>query len=772
MGAMIVLLILIARQTQLTSMTETAANEIPAAKNAVGKTLAELHLPGLEENSPADFPPILSEEEIQEKRNAVERERGRFAQLLLASEESELDLSQARQALQTAQAEVRREKENAGLLAETLSGVSRSVENPDEKRASRDLKMRIAEREVEIEKLEKKIRSAESNAKERGGSYVVVPYDGPGGTRRYPLYVECRKDGAFLMPENIRLTEDDFEGILSRSNPLQAALSEKREYLRESQTFYESPEGAQEPYPLILVRPEGILYLYMAREALQAWWKEFGYELVSEKIKIAYPPVDEGMKQRMERAVARARQFQREMVVSSPAISSLAGGSHSPGGGVMAFHPTSQGPVPMNVESGSRMERALRNAYRNPSSGGYSAAGSGGGASGGMAFGENTSSGGNSPGRFPENGTGFSGMPGENAGITLSGRGGGSGGSSGGALSGDLSEISLGGSSGNPSGGLSGDSGSPGGGFSGDLSEISLGGGSGNPSGGLSGGTGGDFMAGNGGMSGGSWPETGTFSAGNASAQAGGSSPSIFPDSSAETAGSGFSGKTAEDIRLEREFFTESQSYLAADTLSGGVSGNPGSPNRASETFSGQDVLGVRDARQNTGNAAFTDVAFSQTAGPASLAGYGGVNAPRTACADNSCPAENTGVPVTSPGNVPPGKNSLAPDKSSVNWALEEYRPYRASLSQLIRMECHGDYLLIAATQNSREVRIPYTTSYETMKNLVKEVGKSVESWGTAGPGMYWRPILRVRVAEDGGARFLEMNQMLEGSGLVIEEVK
>ena len=55
-------------------------------------------------------------------------------------------------------------------------------------------------------------------------SYSVVPYDGPNGTRRRPIYIECLADAVVLQPEGVRLSEADFEGPLGPGNPLAAAL--------------------------------------------------------------------------------------------------------------------------------------------------------------------------------------------------------------------------------------------------------------------------------------------------------------------------------------------------------------------------------------------------------------------------------------------------------------------------------------------------------------------------------------------------------------------
>jgi len=45
-----------------------------------------------------------------------------------------------------------------------------------------------------------------------------------------------------------------------------------------------------------------------------------------------------------------------------------------------------------------------------------------------------------------------------------------------------------------------------------------------------------------------------------------------------------------------------------------------------------------------------------------------------------------------------------------------------------------------------------------------------MESWGLAGNGMYWRPLLKVDVAPGGERRFIELRSLLEGSGLTLQQ--
>ena len=84
-----------------------------------------------------------------------------------------------------------------------------------------------------------------------------------------------------LQPEGIELNENDFEGPLGPGNPLAAAVRAAREYMLGQKEF--DPE-AGEPYPMLLVRPEGITAYYAAREAMKSWGGRFRLRIDRERL--------------------------------------------------------------------------------------------------------------------------------------------------------------------------------------------------------------------------------------------------------------------------------------------------------------------------------------------------------------------------------------------------------------------------------------------------------------------------------------------------------
>jgi hypothetical protein len=56
----------------------------------------------------------------------------------------------------------------------------------------------------------------------------------------------------------------------------------------------------------------------------------------------------------------------------------------------------------------------------------------------------------------------------------------------------------------------------------------------------------------------------------------------------------------------------------------------------------------------------------------------------------------------------------------------------------------------------------------ESLDDFVKAVQEQVDSWGIAGDGLYWRPVLELHVAPDGERRANELQRLLKNSDVEI----
>ena len=164
----------------------------------------------------------------------------------------------------------------------------------------------------ELLTLEKKLTSARESLDEarrerdsKPPAYAVIPYEGPSGTHRRPLFIECCLDGVFLQPEGIRLNPDDFDGPPGPGNPLASGLRAAREYLARQSISQDDP--GLRPYPLLIVRPSGVMAYYAARDAISSWGSDFGYQLVEEDWRLAFPEKDLALRDAELQAINEAR---------------------------------------------------------------------------------------------------------------------------------------------------------------------------------------------------------------------------------------------------------------------------------------------------------------------------------------------------------------------------------------------------------------------------------------------------------------------------------
>ena len=267
MGALLVLLVLFSRAAQQPSVDPEAA-KIAAAR--------------AEELS-------LAKDELAWRLQQLQSIRGRTTD----------DLARARMQLAGVEQDARRIADELETLERTAAALASGVE-PD-----------AAEAEA-VAKLEQALADARAALeKERAGkadkppAYAVVPYVGSNGTHRRPLYIECCIDGVFLQPEGVRLSPADFEGPPGPGNPLASALRAAREHIAAAPGEAGVPQA--QPYPLLLVRPSGVMAYYAAREAIQSWGSEFGYQFIDEDWQLTYPPPDPALADAERRAVEESR---------------------------------------------------------------------------------------------------------------------------------------------------------------------------------------------------------------------------------------------------------------------------------------------------------------------------------------------------------------------------------------------------------------------------------------------------------------------------------
>lgn len=172
----------------------------------------------------------------------------------------------------------------------------------------------LAQLRAEVVAAQRDLDEARERLENQPPRYAIVPYEGPHGTHRRPIYIECTAQGVTIQPEGIVLGSKDFTGPLGPGNPLDAALRGIREHYARAGTL--GSEG--EPYPLLIVRPDGVDAYGAAREAMRAWDDEFGYELIDQDMRMEYPESDPVLAELLRKVILDARSRQEILAAAMP----------------------------------------------------------------------------------------------------------------------------------------------------------------------------------------------------------------------------------------------------------------------------------------------------------------------------------------------------------------------------------------------------------------------------------------------------------------------
>jgi hypothetical protein len=280
MGSLIVLLVLVVQQARATA-NQPIAEQPPTIDPDELRRLRQ------------------QEEDLQWQADQLREQRGRFAE----------ELANRRLALAHLEDHIRRLQDEARRIAAQVEalkqkGKGRLADHDTTRQQLADMLREIADRKKELDDARKELLK-------RRPAYAIVPYDGPNGTSRRPMYVECTDEGIVIQPEGIVLTAEDFQGPMGPGNPLDASLRAIREHWKRAGL-------AGEPYPLIVVRPSGAVAFGACRSAMKHWESEFGYELIDDDTELKFPPADPQLALTLQRAVHDARLRQATLAAAMP----------------------------------------------------------------------------------------------------------------------------------------------------------------------------------------------------------------------------------------------------------------------------------------------------------------------------------------------------------------------------------------------------------------------------------------------------------------------
>ena len=199
----------------------------------------------------------------------------------------------------------------------------------------------LLQQEIEAEREQFKV--LESEHQKREPRIVIVPHQGPNGTDRRPIYLECTAGGLIVWPEGAAIPLAQLDAASPAANPLDSALRVIRHHALQHY------QDTIPPYPLLIVRPGGIDTYAAARRAMQDWDDQFGYELVPSETKLAFPKPDPALRERIDVAIREAVRGQRALqrFVGGP------GGRGFPAGGPAPVGAAWEAGAGVDIGSGS-----------------------------------------------------------------------------------------------------------------------------------------------------------------------------------------------------------------------------------------------------------------------------------------------------------------------------------------------------------------------------------------------------------------------------------
>ena len=208
---------------------------------------------------------------------------------------------------------IARLKNNLQQLLEKIERIQSDVSKTETSQS--DKSAQVAELRKEIDDKKRELLEEIAKQKKRKPAFAVIPYVGTNGTSRRPVYMECTKEGVIVQPEGLLISLNELKPPHGPGNPMDAALRVLRlAYQQRDTTFGIN----QPPYPLLLVRPDGIHTYALAREAMSGWDDQFGYELINADMDLKFPAGVPGLKEQLADTIETAKRRQQALIAAMP----------------------------------------------------------------------------------------------------------------------------------------------------------------------------------------------------------------------------------------------------------------------------------------------------------------------------------------------------------------------------------------------------------------------------------------------------------------------
>lgn len=253
---------------------------------------------------------LAHQDELQEASDMVE----------MASEELKARRELQQKAIESKRSQLTAIEDHISRLIDELAQLENTAKAIEEQASSTDQQRRaqadqIANLEARLKEEQQNLEKQRLAEAQKPPAFAIIPYQGTSGTSRRPIYIECTAKGVVIQPEGVVISIEDLKPPHGPGNPLDASL---RVIRAAYQRLDPTASNTVSPYPLLLVRPDGIKSYVLARAAMSGWDDQFGYELIDQNMPLAFPPSVPGLASQLVGNLDVARQRQAALIAAMP----------------------------------------------------------------------------------------------------------------------------------------------------------------------------------------------------------------------------------------------------------------------------------------------------------------------------------------------------------------------------------------------------------------------------------------------------------------------
>jgi hypothetical protein len=145
----------------------------------------------------------------------------------------------------------------------------------------------LARLTADLLQLERTVADVKAAHEQGSHQYSLVPYHGRQGDNRRPIYLECTAGGLVFHPDGLAL-----QGLDMTASHIRAEVERRISHQQDSLKTRDK-SMVQDPYLLMLIRPEGIKSYYHTMAALEGMKVDFGYEFIDADWLLDFPDKDD-----------------------------------------------------------------------------------------------------------------------------------------------------------------------------------------------------------------------------------------------------------------------------------------------------------------------------------------------------------------------------------------------------------------------------------------------------------------------------------------------